>query len=80
MNDGLDSISLRNDSYNIIHNKMHYYDTPKLDVNDAINCFSLWYERGNFYDYTIEPDDKKKGKFIILYVIFMILLLEILVN
>jgi len=79
MNYWVKEAEINEDRYGITLNSMYYDGITNLDVAEAIKFFSLWYEQGNFYDYTQQPRDQDAGKFIAHHVIF-IMLLEILVN
>jgi len=72
MNEGLDRIYVGYETYNIIHNTMHYDDTTKLDTAEAIKCFSLWYEQEKLYDYTKDPVNLDIGNFILSLMIFIL--------
>jgi len=68
------------DPYGINHNSMDFDHNTKLDGAEAIKFFSLWYEQANFYNYTIDPNDRNAGKINVRHVIFVIRFLVILVN
>jgi len=54
-----------------LYNWMYHDQNTKLDAAEAIKFFSLWYEKGNFYNYEIEPPNASQGNFIVRHVIII---------
>jgi len=52
----------------------------KLNTSEAKKIFFEWYKKGRTYNFFFEPSNNDAGKFIVQYVMFIQILLELLVN